>query len=49
MFQGLCEAGEVADAKMEVADEERSSDLASREACFCLFIKFAKEVMEFDH
>ena len=30
---------------MEVADEVSSSDLASREACFCLFVKFAKEVI----
>jgi len=44
MCQGLSQAGEVADAKMEVADDEPSSDLAARETCFCLFIKFAKEV-----
>ena len=45
MFQGLIDAGNVGDMKMEVTDEETSSDLASREACFCLFIKFAKEVI----
>jgi len=46
MFQGLSQTAEVADVQMEVADEEVSSDLASREACFSLFIKFAKEVTE---
>lgn len=44
MLQGLSETGDVANVKMEVADEDRSTDLASREACFCLFTKFAKEV-----
>jgi len=50
IFQGLSPAAEVGDnMKMEVADEEMSSDLLSRETCFSLFIKFAKEVMEYDH
>ena len=47
MFQGLSQAAEVGDVKMEVADEVPTSDLSSRESSFCLFIKFAKEVMDF--
>jgi len=47
MFQGLNQADDTVHVKMEVDDEELSSDLASREACFCLFTKFAKEVIEF--
>ena len=46
MFQGLSQADDAVHVKMEVDDEEPSSDLASREACFCLFTKFAKEVIE---
>jgi len=45
MFQGLSHADAIKDVKMEIADEEPSSDLATREACFYLFTKFAKEVM----
>jgi len=44
MFQGVGEAAEVGDVKMEVAHGVSSSDLAAREACLCLFVKFAKEV-----
>jgi len=44
MFQGVGKAAEVGDVKMEVVDELSSSDLATREACFCFFVKFAKEV-----
>ena len=49
MFQGLSQADEAGHVKMEVADEGPSSDLATREACFCLFTKFAKEVMAYCH
>ena len=44
MFQGLEKTAEVGDVQMEVVDEGSSSDLAIRETCFCLFVKFAKEV-----
>jgi len=45
IFQGLSSnAATDGDVKMEVVDEASSSDLVLREACFCLFTKFAKEV-----
>jgi len=40
LFQGLGIAAEEQSVQMEVAD----ADLATREACFYLFVKFAKEV-----
>ena len=49
MFQSLSQADDAVHVKMEVDGEEPASDLASREACFCLFTKFAKEVMEYCH